>query len=138
MASLGRKLFALSFLLSTLPALIAAQQGGETHQQDGGTDYFRREHSLVKPYTGGVESALPVLRNKALAVTMLFSVPGAGMDIPLWDFGGSTVVSNEYIRLTPDRQSKQGHLWNHVVGSDKVRSSVDYVLKMSVPLRLAC
>jgi len=30
-----------------------------------------------------------------------------------WEFGGSTVVStNQYIRLTPDRQSKNGWLWS--------------------------
>ncbi|XP_065192636.1 vesicular integral-membrane protein VIP36-like [Sycon ciliatum] len=74
--------------LVVLCSLVGAQDGNQ--DQDGGSDYLRREHSLVKPYTG------------------------TGMDIPLWDFGGSTVVSNEYIRLTPDRQSKQGHLWNQV------------------------
>eukprot|EP01137_Pigoraptor_chileana_P014953 Opistho-2@70243 len=36
---------------------------------------------------------------------------GAGLDIPYWDFGGSTVVADDYVRLTPDRQSKQGYLW---------------------------
>jgi len=30
-----------------------------------------------------------------------------------WTFGGSTIVNtNKYIRLTPDRQSKQGWLWS--------------------------
>jgi len=37
------------------------------------------------------------------------------MDIPYWEFGGHTVVTSNYIRLTPDRQSKQGMLWNTVV-----------------------
>lgn len=33
-----------------------------------------------------------------------------------WDFGGSTVVStNQYVRLTPDRQSKKGWLWSKMV-----------------------
>ena len=41
--------------------------------------------------------------------------PGSGMDVPFWEFGGSTVVSSSYVRLTPDRQSKQGSLWNTVV-----------------------
>ena len=35
--------------------------------------------------------------------------------MPFWDFGGSTVVTSSYVRLTPDRQSKQGSLWNNVV-----------------------
>ena len=41
---------------------------------------------------------------------------GTGMDIPFWEFGGSTVVTSSYVRLTPDRQSKRGVLWNTVVG----------------------
>ncbi|XP_065919379.1 vesicular integral-membrane protein VIP36-like [Dysidea avara] len=59
----------------------------EELEEDG---YFRKEHSLTKPYTG------------------------AGMDIPNWDFVGSTMVASSYIRLTPDRQSKQGALWNKI------------------------
>jgi len=43
------------------------------------------------------------------------TVAGAGMDIPNWDFTGSTMVASSYIRLTPDRQSKQGGLWNKIV-----------------------
>lgn len=46
---------------------------------------------------------------------MCVLIPGTGMDIPNWEFGGSTVVSSSYVRLTPDRQSKQGMLWNTVV-----------------------
>lgn len=37
------------------------------------------------------------------------------MDVPNWEFGGSTVVTSSYVRLTPDRQSKKGMLWNTVV-----------------------
>ncbi|KAG8224247.1 hypothetical protein J437_LFUL001626 [Ladona fulva] len=51
-------------------------------------DYMKREHSLIKPYQG------------------------SGMSIPYWDFMGSTMVTNNYVRLTPDLQSKQGSLWN--------------------------
>ncbi|XP_053407224.1 vesicular integral-membrane protein VIP36-like [Mercenaria mercenaria] len=39
---------------------------------------------------------------------------GAGMNIPLWDFVGTTMVTSNYIRLTPDRQSSQGAIWNSV------------------------
>ncbi len=35
-----------------------------------------------------------------------------GMTIPYWDFYGHAVVSDDFIRLTPDRQSKRGSLWN--------------------------
>lgn len=53
-------------------------------------DYMKREHSLIRPYQG------------------------SGMTIPYWDFVGSTMVTNNYIRLTPDVQSKQGAIWNSV------------------------
>lgn len=53
-------------------------------------DYMKREHSLIRPYQG------------------------AGMTIPDWDFVGSTMVTNNYVRLTPDLQSKEGAIWNSV------------------------
>ncbi|CAL7938214.1 unnamed protein product [Xylocopa violacea] len=53
-------------------------------------DYMKREHSLIRPYQG------------------------SGMTIPYWDFTGSTMVTNNYIRLTPDLQSKQGSIWNSI------------------------
>lgn len=40
---------------------------------------------------------------------------GAGIQIPFWDFYGSTMVSTNYVRLTADLQSKSGSLWNQVV-----------------------
>lgn len=61
-----------------------------TEFEAGDSGYYLREHSLVQPYQG------------------------AGVDMPFWDFGGSTVVTSSYVRLTPDRQSKQGSLWNNV------------------------
>eukprot|EP00049_Salpingoeca_infusionum_P000599 m.41150 g.41150 ORF g.41150 m.41150 type:complete len:364 (-) comp10521_c0_seq3:293-1384(-) len=36
----------------------------------------------------------------------------ADMVVPHWDFIGNTVITDDYIRLTPDRQSKRGALWN--------------------------
>ncbi|KAJ0170780.1 hypothetical protein K1T71_013552 [Dendrolimus kikuchii] len=51
-------------------------------------DYVRREHSLTKPYQG------------------------SGMSVPYWDFLGSTIVTANYVRLTPDLQSKSGAIWN--------------------------
>ncbi|XP_017770040.1 PREDICTED: vesicular integral-membrane protein VIP36 [Nicrophorus vespilloides] len=53
-------------------------------------DFMKREHSLVRPYQT------------------------AGLQIPYWDFGGNTMVTNEYIRITPDKQSMSGSLWNSV------------------------
>ena len=35
-------------------------------------------------------------------------------DLSHWTYHGSTVISDKYIRLTPDRQSRRGSLWNKV------------------------
>jgi len=53
-------------------------------------DFLRREHSLIKPFTG------------------------TGFGIPNWDFLGSTMVTSNYIRLTADEKSRQGAIWNKV------------------------
>lgn len=37
------------------------------------------------------------------------------MNIPMWDIIGSTMVTNNYIRLTSDHQSKSGGIWNSQV-----------------------
>lgn len=37
------------------------------------------------------------------------------MVIPYWDINGATMVTRDYIRLTPNQQSKQGGLWNNMV-----------------------
>jgi len=51
----------------------------------------------------------------------MFDITGTGMTIPNWDFMGSTMVTNNYIRLTPDLQSKQGALWNSVASISFIR-----------------
>lgn len=45
---------------------------------------------------------------------MLFFV-GSGITVPNWDFMGSTIVTDKYVRLTPDLQSKSGSIWNSIV-----------------------
>lgn len=45
------------------------------------------------------------------------------MTIPYWDFMGSTLVTNNYIRLTSDIQSQQGAIWNTVVNTKKILCS---------------
>lgn len=32
-----------------------------------------------------------------------------------WDIVGSSIVTNSYVRLTPDHQSRRGALWNNMV-----------------------
>jgi len=60
--------------------------GGQSHQPLGS---LYPQHSLVHPFLDGIE-------------------------IPNWEYGGATLVTDDYIRLTPDRQSRQGMLWNKV------------------------
>ena len=38
-----------------------------------------------------------------------------GTDLPFWDYGGSTVISQETIRLTPPEADRVGFLWNQKV-----------------------
>uniref|UniRef100_A0A1I7YI54 L-type lectin-like domain-containing protein n=2 Tax=Steinernema glaseri TaxID=37863 RepID=A0A1I7YI54_9BILA len=52
--------------------------------------YYKREHSLVKPYQG------------------------SGMDVPYWDIIGSTMVTAQQIRLTRNDQGMKGAIWNKV------------------------
>ncbi|XP_028909277.1 vesicular integral-membrane protein VIP36 [Ornithorhynchus anatinus] len=58
---------------------------------DGNSEHLKREHSLIKPYQGVGSSSMP-----------------------LWDFQGSTMLTSQYVRLTPDERSKEGSIWNHL------------------------
>ncbi|XP_022172494.1 VIP36-like protein [Myzus persicae] len=60
----------------------------EVYSEWNTRDYMKREHSLLKPYQG------------------------SGITVPNWDFMGSTIVTDKYVRLTPDLQSKSGSIWN--------------------------
>ncbi|KAL1492089.1 hypothetical protein ABEB36_012582 [Hypothenemus hampei] len=53
-------------------------------------DFLKREHTLIKPYYG------------------------SSIDIPYWQYIGSTMVTPNHIRLTPDLQSRQGAIWNSI------------------------
>lgn len=37
------------------------------------------------------------------------------MTLPNWDLMGGTMVTNSFIRLTPDQQSRMGGIWNKLV-----------------------
>ncbi|XP_069622728.1 VIP36-like protein isoform X2 [Ranitomeya imitator] len=54
-------------------------------------EYLKREHSLSKPYQGVGSSSSS-----------------------LWDLMGSVLVTPQYVRLTPDSQSKHGAVWNRM------------------------
>lgn len=51
-------------------------------------DFLKREYSLTKPYQAGLGAS--------------------------WDLLGTTMVTTEYVRLTPDLQSRHGAVWNRV------------------------
>lgn len=76
--------FSTLILFSTYLSLINSQAQWNTR------DFMKREHSLIKPYYG------------------------SGIDIPFWQFTGSTIVTPNYIRLVDDSQSKRGAIWNTV------------------------
>ncbi|KIH43985.1 hypothetical protein ANCDUO_26002, partial [Ancylostoma duodenale] len=59
--------------------------GTSVHEFRG---YYKREHSLTRPYQG------------------------AGMEIPFWNIQGSSMVTSQQIRLTADEQSRRGAIWN--------------------------
>ncbi|CRK88215.1 CLUMA_CG001996, isoform A [Clunio marinus] len=54
------------------------------------TNYNRREHSLIKPFLT------------------------AGLTVPYWDYTGSVMFTQSYVRLTPDEQSMSGAIWNQI------------------------
>ncbi|XP_057596701.1 VIP36-like protein isoform X2 [Hippopotamus amphibius kiboko] len=70
-------------------------------------EYLKREHSLSKPY----QVKTPVLQSR-----IPVDERGVGTSSSsLWNLMGNAMVMTQYIRLTPDMQSKQGALWNRVV-----------------------
>lgn len=72
-------------------ALLAVALGLGGPRAEQMEEHLKREHSLSKPYQG-VGSA------------------SAG----LWELQGNAIVMAQYIRLTPDVQSKWGAVWNRV------------------------
>lgn len=77
--------------------------------------YFDREYSLTKPYAGdgrAQAARVPTAQRKCGSLELLFLSAGQN-----WDMGGITVVTPDYVRLTPDRQSTRGSIWNRVVSA---------------------
>nr|CAB3263451.1 vesicular integral-membrane protein VIP36 [Phallusia mammillata] len=58
---------------------------GQTAPEGG---FLKREHSLVKPYSGN------------------------GMTMPFWDFRDNAMITNNFIRLTSNHQGQLGSVWN--------------------------
>ncbi|XP_078523097.1 VIP36-like protein isoform X1 [Lissotriton helveticus] len=87
MASVGGSRWRNSFRVLMYVLILLA----EVLLADQTDEYLKREHSLSKPY-GGVGTS----------------------SSSLWDIQGNALVTPQYIRLTPDMQSKQGAIWNRV------------------------
>jgi hypothetical protein len=51
---------------------------------------------------------------KAIILNTTFHLAGS-VGLQFWDFGGSTMITNNHIRLTEDHQSQKGFLWNSLV-----------------------
>ena len=68
-------------------SLITAQNDEIDHWDDS-PGFLKRSHSLISPFSG---------------------------NLPLWELKGDSMATAEYIRLTPDQQSKNGAIWSRVV-----------------------
>lgn len=80
--------FVCFWLFESLPS--AASEAGDSTGWNT-KNYQKREHCLTKPYQHG-------------------SAGGR----PLWDFGGTAMITSNYVRLTADKQGSKGYLWNSV------------------------
>ncbi|KXJ28729.1 Vesicular integral-membrane protein VIP36 [Exaiptasia diaphana] len=67
---------------------------------------------LIIPFSLVINWSLSLSKDAFFAFC-LYAV-GGGMTIPDWEFHGDTFISGDYIRLTPDHQSKQGSIWNTI------------------------
>lgn len=76
----------LGSLLRLLSLLLAAQGVRGTEE------YLKREYSLMKPYQG----------------------LGASNSGSHWELLGNAMVTTQFVRLTPDMQSRQGAIWNRI------------------------
>lgn len=80
--------------------------------EDAGLERGGGGHALF----GEQSSAVDCWRS--LSSTCLCPSLPAGVgssSMPLWDFQGSTMLTSQYVRLTPDERSKEGSIWNHQV-----------------------
>ena len=69
-----------------LISFVLAQDGIDYWDDSPG--FLKRSHSLISPFSG---------------------------NLPLWELKGDSMATSEYIRLTPDQQSKNGAIWSRVV-----------------------
>lgn len=78
-------------LACVLVAVCALLSRSLAEEQEFVEDFLKREYSLAKPYRGlGFSSSSQ------------------------WDLMGTAMVTPDYVRLTPDMQSRQGAVWSRI------------------------
>ena len=102
-------------LLVALALLAAAQRDPSGYQYN--------EYSFQKPYMGAFVCLCRVL----MCASAHKIQTAGGMSVPNWDIIGNTVVSDEFIRLTPDRQSKRGAIWTNRVSAITLWSVIFHI-----------
>lgn len=78
--------------------------------------FLKREHSLIKPYSGTVRYIFKV--KLWFFYFNFISILGTGMSMPMWDFRDNVMVTNNFVRLTQDHQGKIGAIWNKIVNAN--------------------
>ena len=68
-----------------------------------------REHSLVRPYPSGIWDSPYLNLVIDIIPILVFST-----SYSYWHLTGNTIVTDRYVRLTSDTQSKAGGLWNMI------------------------
>ena len=68
------------------------------------------EHGLANVRIPRGVKADAIVQHHSLIPPLLEEYWSAGLHH--WDFGGAAAVTDEYVRLTPNKQSREGYLWN--------------------------
>ena len=124
-----RKSMPRLWVCCVLVAWVSSPGGCAENVMSSESGYLMRQHSLAAPYQGRTTY---VPTKGVISRSAVYT--GTGLEIPYWAFGGASVVTSSYVRLTPDRQSKQGNLWNTVVRLSLHRPSLSLSLALSLTL----
>eukprot|EP00758_Cryptobia_borreli_P001203 Tbor_TRINITY_DN2029_c0_g2::TRINITY_DN2029_c0_g2_i1::g.12184::m.12184/K10080/LMAN1, ERGIC53; lectin, mannose-binding 1 len=91
-------------------------------------------HSLIPPHISAVFGARSVSDTiEGIHHTFPPSASGHVEDLPFWTFAGSSVVTNDYVRLTPFELSHTGGLWNLESISDLTAFELQVGIKTHSP-----
>ena len=126
-----RKSMPRLWVCCVLVAWVSSPGGCAENVMSSESGYLMRQHSLAASYQGRTTY---VPTKGVICRSAVYT--GTGLEIPYWEFGGASVVTSSYVRLTPDRQSKQGNLWNPVVRLSLHRPSLSLSLSLALSLTL--